>query len=48
MRATPDRRRDFAPTTAQTRFIRELVQTSVGAYLNIEAGDFSLTLEGDH
>ena len=48
MRATPPRNRDFAPTTPQLRFVRELVETSVGAYLHIEAGDFSLTLEGDH
>jgi oxaloacetate decarboxylase alpha subunit len=48
MRATPPRNRDFAPTTPQLSFIRELVETSVGAYLHIEAGDFSLTLEGDH
>jgi oxaloacetate decarboxylase (Na+ extruding) subunit alpha len=48
MRATPPRNRDFAPTTAPLSFIRELVETSVGAYLHIEAGDFSLTLEGDH
>ena len=48
MRATPQRDRDFAPTTRQVRFIRELVETSVGAYLHIEADDFSLTLQGDH
>lgn len=48
MRATPRRNRDFAPTSSQVQFIRELVETSVGAYLHIEAADFSLTLEGDH
>jgi len=48
MRATPQRNRDFAPTTRQVRFIRELVETSVGAYLHIDGPGFSLTLEGDH
>jgi oxaloacetate decarboxylase (Na+ extruding) subunit alpha len=48
MRATPVRSRDFAPTTREMRFVRELVETSVGAYLHVEAGDFSLTLQGDH
>jgi oxaloacetate decarboxylase alpha subunit len=48
MRATPQRNRDFAPSTREMRFVRELVETSVGAYLHIEAGDLSLTLEGDH
>jgi oxaloacetate decarboxylase (Na+ extruding) subunit alpha len=48
MRATPQRNRDFAPTTRQMRFVRELVETSVGAYLHIETDDFTLTLEGDH
>jgi oxaloacetate decarboxylase alpha subunit len=48
MRATPVRSRDFAPTTKEMRFVRELVETSVGAYLHVEAGDFSLTLQGDH
>ncbi|GAA5050756.1 carboxyltransferase [Nocardia callitridis] len=48
MRATPQRERDFAPTTKQLRFIRQLVETSVSAYLHIDAPDFSLTLEGDH
>ncbi|MGW4335956.1 carboxyltransferase [Rhodococcus koreensis] len=48
MRATPQRNRDFAPTSKQMKYIRELVETSVGAYLHIEADDFSLTLEGDH
>ncbi len=48
MRATPARNRDFAPTSSQMRFIRDLVETSVGAYLHIEAENFSLTLEGDH
>lgn len=48
MRATPQRNRDFAPTTKQVRFIRELVETSVGAYLHIDGPGFSLTLDGDH
>jgi oxaloacetate decarboxylase alpha subunit len=48
MRATPQRSRDFAPTTKEMRFVRELVETSVGAYLHIDGPDFSLTLEGDH
>jgi oxaloacetate decarboxylase alpha subunit len=48
MRATPQRNRDFAPTTRQVRFIRELVETSIGAYLHIDGPGFSLTLEGDH
>jgi oxaloacetate decarboxylase alpha subunit len=48
MRATPQRSRDFAPTTKQVRFIRELVETSVGAYLHIDGPGFSLTLDGDH
>jgi oxaloacetate decarboxylase alpha subunit len=48
MRATPARDRDFAPTSKEMRFVRELVETSVGAYLHVEAGDFSLTLQGDH
>jgi oxaloacetate decarboxylase alpha subunit len=48
MRATPARERDFAPTTKQGRFIRELVETSVEAYLQIDGPGFSLTLEGDH
>jgi oxaloacetate decarboxylase alpha subunit len=48
MRATPQRNRDFAPTTRQVRFIRELVETSVGAYLHIDGPGFSLTLDGDH
>ncbi|NGP08096.1 carboxyltransferase [Rhodococcus sp. 14C212] len=48
MRATPQRHRDFAPTSRQVRYIRDLVETSVGAYLHIEAGDFTLTLEGGH
>ena len=48
MRSTPPRNRDFAPTTPRMRFVRELVESSVGAYLHIEAEDFSLTLEGDH
>ena len=48
MRATPRRDRDFAPTTRQTRFIRELVETSVGAYLHIDGPGFELTLSGDH
>ncbi|MHA6783677.1 carboxyltransferase [Pseudonocardia saturnea] len=48
MRATPARNRDFAPTTKEMQFVRELVETSVGAYLHIESGDFSLTLQGDH
>ncbi len=48
MRATPRRQRDFSPTSKQTRYIQELVETAVGAYLHIEADDFSLTLEGDH
>ena len=48
MRATPPRNRDFAPTTPRMRFIRELVETATGAYLHVEAEDFSLTLEGDH
>jgi oxaloacetate decarboxylase (Na+ extruding) subunit alpha len=48
MRATPVRSRDFAPTTREMRFVRELVETSVGTYLHVEAGDFSLTLQGDH
>ncbi|WP_282581942.1 carboxyltransferase [Rhodococcus sp. HM1] len=48
MRATPRRQRDFSPTSRQTRYIQDLVETAVGAYLHIEAGDFSLTLEGDH
>ena len=47
-RATPRRERDFAPTTREMRFVRELVETSVGAYLQIDGPDFSLTLEGDH
>ncbi|WP_181778825.1 carboxyltransferase [Pseudonocardia pini] len=48
MRATPQRNRDFAPTTKEARFIRELVETSVGAYLHIDGPGFELTLEGDH
>jgi oxaloacetate decarboxylase alpha subunit len=48
MRATPQRNRDFAATTKEMRFIRELVETSVGAYLHIDGPGFSLTLEGDH
>lgn len=48
MRATPTRHRDFAPTTREMRFVRELVETSVGAYLHVESGEFSLTLHGDH
>jgi len=48
MRATPVRSRDFAPTTKEMRLVRDLVETSVGAYLHVEAGDFSLTLQGDH
>ena len=48
MRATPQRNRDFAATTREMRFIRELVETSVGAYLRIDGPEFSLTLEGDH
>jgi oxaloacetate decarboxylase alpha subunit len=48
MRATPPRNRDFAPTTREVRFIRELVETSIGAYLHIDGPGFSLTLEGDH
>jgi oxaloacetate decarboxylase alpha subunit len=48
MRATPQRNRDFAPTSKQARFIRELVETSVGAYLHIDGPGFSLTLDGDH
>lgn len=48
MRATPQRNRDFAPTTRQGRFIREVVETSVGAYLHIDGPGFELTLEGDH
>jgi oxaloacetate decarboxylase alpha subunit len=48
MRATPPRNRDFASTTQQVRFIRELVETSVGAYLHLDGPGFSLTLEGDH
>jgi oxaloacetate decarboxylase alpha subunit len=48
MRATPPRDRDFSATSREVRFIRELVETSVGAYLHIDGPDFSLTLEGDH
>jgi oxaloacetate decarboxylase alpha subunit len=48
MRATPRRERDFAPTTKEMRFIRELVETSVGAHLHVEGPGFSLTLDGDH
>ncbi|MFC9357937.1 carboxyltransferase [Rhodococcus sp. NPDC057014] len=48
MRATPQRNRDFAPTSRQARYIRNLVEASVGAYLHIEAEDFSLTLAGEH
>ncbi len=48
MRATPQRNRDFPPTSREMRFVRQLVETSTGAYLHIEARDFSLTLEGDH
>lgn len=47
MRATPPRNRDFAASSRQMGFIRQLVETSVGAYLHVDAGDFSLTLEGD-
>ena len=48
MRATPQRNRDFAPTTEEGRFIRRLVETAVGSYLHIEGPGFELTLEGDH
>jgi oxaloacetate decarboxylase alpha subunit len=48
MRAAPKRTRDFAPTTREGRFIRELIDTSVGAYLQISGAGFELTLEGDH
>lgn len=48
MRATPPRNRDFAATTREMRFVRELVETSVGAYLHLEGPGFSLTLQGDH
>jgi len=48
MRATPPRNRDFAATSREMRFVRELVETSVGAYLHLDAPNFSLTLEGDH
>lgn len=48
MRAAPPRNRDYAATSRELRFVRELVETSLGAYLHIEADDFSLTLHGDH
>lgn len=48
MRATPARNRDFAATSRQMHFVRELVETSAGAYLHIDGEDFSLTLEGNH
>lgn len=48
MRARPPSNRDFAASSTQMRFIRELVESSVGAYLQIETEDFSLTLQGDH
>jgi oxaloacetate decarboxylase alpha subunit len=48
MRATPPRTRDFAATSREIRFVRELVESSVGAYLHLEAPGFELTLEGDH
>jgi oxaloacetate decarboxylase alpha subunit len=48
MRATPPRNRDFTATSREMRFVRELVETSVGAYLQLDGPNFSLTLEGDH
>jgi oxaloacetate decarboxylase (Na+ extruding) subunit alpha len=48
MRATPPRSRDFVATSREMRFVRELVETSVGAYLHLEGPGFALTLEGDH
>lgn len=48
MRATPQRHRDFSPTSRQARFIRQLVDTVVGSHLHVDTGDFSMTLEGDH
>jgi oxaloacetate decarboxylase alpha subunit len=48
MRATPQRHRDFAATSKLMGEIRQLIETSVGGYLHIEADDFALTLEGEH
>jgi oxaloacetate decarboxylase alpha subunit len=48
MRATPPRNRDFSATSKEMRFIRELVETSIGAYLQLDGPNFSLTLQGDH
>jgi oxaloacetate decarboxylase alpha subunit len=48
MRATPPRNRDFSATSKDMRFIRELVETSIGAYLQLDGPNFSLTLQGDH
>jgi oxaloacetate decarboxylase alpha subunit len=48
MRATPPRNRDFSATSREMKFVRELVEASVGAYLHLDGPNFSLTLEGDH
>ncbi len=48
MRATPPRNRDFTATSKEMRFVRELVETSIGAYLKLDTPNFSLTLQGDH